>query len=205
MIRRLFLILALALAPISAAAQTTAAPPAVTASDRIMGRANAPVTVIEYASLVCSHCGEWHSTVYPEFKRQFIDTGRVRLVFRDLPTAPAPVAARAAGIARCAVPARFYDVLDAFFDGQDALFAGGAVATWYASGIAASGRTQAQIDACLADPATLAGVRASVTGAMAAGVEGTPTFFVNGRRVADSSLTGLTAAITPLLAPARRR
>jgi protein-disulfide isomerase len=191
-------------API-AVAQTPAAPPAVTASDRILGRAGAPVTVIEYASLVCSHCGEWHETVYPEFKRRFIDTGRVRLVFRDLPTSPAPVAARAAGIARCAAPARYYDVLDAFFRGQDALFAGGPVATWYAAGVAASGRTQAQIDACLADPATLERLRTSMTGATAAGVQGTPTFFVNGRRVANSSLDGLIAAITPLLPPARRR
>lgn len=205
MLKSLFLTVALALAPMAAVAQTPAAPPAVTASDRIMGQANAPVTVIEYASLVCSHCGDWHRTVYPDFKRQFIDTGRVRLVFRDLPTAPAPVAARAAGIARCAAPSRFYEVIGAFFRGQEALFAGGPVAPWFASGVAASGRTQAQIDACLADPATLEGLRASITGATAAGVEGTPAFFVNGRRVADISLAGLTAAITPSPTPARRR
>lgn len=210
MTKRLLLILALMLAPLGgsavvASAQTAVAPPAVTASDRIIGRADAPVTVIEYASLVCSHCGDWHRTVYPEFKRQFIDTGRARLVFRDLPTQPAPVAARAAGIARCAAPNRFYDVIGAFFHGHEALFAGGPVPTWYASGVAVSGRTQAEIDACLAEPARLEGLRASIAGATAAGVVGTPTFFVNGRRVADSSLTGLTAAITPLLPPARRR
>lgn len=205
MLKTLILIAALALTPRVAAAQTTAAPPAVTSTDRILGRENAPVTVIEYASLVCSHCGEWHKDVYPEFKRRFVDTGRVRLVFRDLPTQPAPIAARAAGIARCAAPERFYAVVDAFFDGQEALFAGGPVAPWYASGVAASGRTQAQIDACLANPATLEGLRTSITGATAAGVEGTPTFFVNGRRVTDSSLTGLTAAITPLLPRPRRR
>ena len=205
MLRALILIAALAFAPIAASAQTAAAPPAVTRTDRILGRADAPVTLIEYASLVCSHCGDWHRTVYPEFKRRFIDTGRVRMVFRDFPTQPVPVAARASGIARCAAPARFYDVIDTLFDGQEALFAGGPAAPWYASGVAASGRTQAQIDACLADPATLEALRASITGATAAGVEGTPSFFVNGRRVADSSLNGLTAAITPLLPRSRRR
>jgi protein-disulfide isomerase len=205
MLKRLILTLALAVAPMAAVAQTPAAPPAVTSSDRIMGRADAPVTVIEYASLVCSHCGDWHRTVYPEFKRQFIDTGRVRLVFRDLPTPPAPVAARAAGIARCAAPDRFYDVIGAFFHGHEALFAGGPVPTWYASGVAVSGRTQAEIDACLADPATLEGLRASIAGATAAGVAGTPTFFVNGRRVADISLAGLSAAINPSPTPVRRR
>lgn len=205
MLRRLLLISALLLAPIGAVAQTTVAPPAVSSSDRIMGRANAPVTVIEYASLVCSHCGDWHRTVYPDFKRQFIDTGRVRLVFRDLPTAPVPVAARAAGIARCAVPTRFYDVIGALYRGQEALFAGGPTAPWYASGVAVSGRTQAQIDACLADPATLERLRASIVGANSAGAGSTPTFFVNGRMVADRSLAGLTAAINPPPTPARRR
>ncbi|AQR62588.1 thioredoxin [Brevundimonas sp. LM2] len=202
--RALILSIGLLLAPLSAPAQTpvpaeSAGPPAVSAGDRVMGRADAPVTVIEYASLVCSHCGDWHRTVYPELKRRFIDTGQVRLVFRDYPTSPAPVAARAAGIARCAAPDRFYAVIGTFFDGHEALFAGGPVPAWLASGVAASGKTQAEIDACLADPATLNGLRASMTGATAAGVEGTPSFFVNGRAAPDRSIEGLTAAITPLL------
>lgn len=206
MVRGLLTLLAMLTVAPAAGAQSTATAglPAVSATDRVLGRATAPVTVIEYASLVCSHCGEWHETVYPQFKRQFIDTGKVRFVFRDLPTAPAQVGARAAGIARCAVPARFYDVVDAFYEGQTAIFNQGPLPVWYAAGVAASGRTQAQIDACLADPATLNGIRASVAGANAAGVEGTPTFFVNGRRVEDSSLQGLSAAITPLLPRARR-
>lgn len=199
MIRSLFLILALVAAPLPAAAQTPGAPPAVTSADRVLGRADAPVTVIEYASFVCSHCAHWHTTVLPSFKARFIDTGQVRLVFRNLPTNPAQVAARAAGIARCAVPARFFDVASSFMTGQQAIIDGAPLATWYANGVAASGRTQAQIDACLADPATLTGIRAEIAGANAAGVQGTPSFFVNGRAVADSSLEGLTAAIRPLL------
>jgi len=204
MLRSLALLVVLAFAPMTAAAQVTSEVPAVTASDRILGRASAPVTVIEYASLTCSHCGDWHRTVYPEFKRQFIDTGRVRMVFRDFPTPPAQVAARASGIARCAAPARFHDVVDAFFQGQPAYLAGGPVAAWYASGIAVSGRTQAQMDACLADPATLEALRTSVSGGVAAGVQGTPTFFVNGQIIQDRSMAGLTAAINPLLPRARR-
>lgn len=199
MIRSLFLILALVAAPLSASAQTAAGLPAVSATDRVLGRADAPVTVIEYASFVCNHCAHWHTTVLPAFKARFIDTGQVRLVYRNLPTNPAQVAARAAGIARCAVPARFFDVASSFMTGQQALFDGAPVATWYANGVAASGRTQAQIDTCLADPETLNGIRAEVAGATAAGVRGTPSFFVNGRAVSDSSLEGLTAAIRPLL------
>ena len=96
MIRTLFLMLALVAAPLSASApavaQTASGLPAVSASDRVLGRANAPVTVIEYASFVCSHCAHWHTTVLPSFKARFIDTGQVKLVFRNLPTSPAQVA-----------------------------------------------------------------------------------------------------------------
>ena len=198
MIRSLVLGLTLLAAPLAASAQT-APPPAVTSADRVLGRADAPVTVIEYASFVCSHCADWHTTVLPAFKARYIDTGQVRLVFRNLPTSPAQVAARAAGVARCAVPARFYDVASSFMTGQAAIIEGAPLADWYAAGVAASGKTQAQVDACLADPATLDGLRAEIAGATAAGVQGTPSFFVNGRAVSDTSLEGLTAAIRPLL------
>ena len=198
MIRSLMLALAMIAAPMAASAQT-AAPPAVTSADRVLGRADAPVTVIEYASFVCSHCAHWHTTVLPAFKTRFIDTGQVKLVFRNLPTSPAQVAASAAGIARCAVPSRFFDVASALMTGQAAVIDGAPLAGWYADAVAASGRSQAEIDACLADPATLAGIRAEVAGASAAGVTGTPSFFVNGRSVTDTSLEGLTAAIRPLL------
>jgi protein-disulfide isomerase len=198
-IRSLLLMLALVAAPLSASAQTASGLPAVSATDRVLGRADAPVTVIEYASFVCNHCANWHTTVLPSFKARFIDTGQVRLVYRNLPTPPAQVAARAAGIARCAVPARFFDVASSFMTGQQAIIDGAPLADWYAAGVAASGRTEAQIDACLADPATLNGIRAEVAGASAAGVQGTPSFFVNGRAVADTSLAGLSAAIQPLL------
>ncbi len=198
LIRPLLLTLALMAAPMAVEAQT-AAPPPVTAADRVLGRANAPVTVIEYASFVCSHCAHWHTTVYPAFKARFVETGQVRLVFRNLPTQPVQVGARAAGIARCAAPARFFDVASAFMTGQAALIEGGPIGAWFADAVAVSGKTQAEIDACLADPATLAGIQAEVEGARAAGVPGTPAFFVNGRRVADSSLDGLAAAIQPLL------
>ncbi len=196
---RLLLLAALIAAPLAAQAQTPASLPPVTASDRVLGRADAPVTVVEYASFVCSHCAHWHTTVMPAFKTQFIDTGQVRLVFRNLPTQPVQVAARAAGIARCAAPARYFDVARSLMTGQKAILEGAPLAGWFDDAIAASGRTEAQIDACLDDPATLDGLRAEIEGATAAGVQGTPAFFVNGRVVTDTSLEGLSAAIRPLL------
>ncbi|MBB4798634.1 protein-disulfide isomerase [Brevundimonas bullata] len=187
---------ALAAEPAPAAAAPV---PAVTAADRVLGRADAPVTVIEYASFTCSHCADWTNDVLPTFKARYIDTGKVRLVFRDLPTQPAQVAATAAAIGRCAAPGKFFEVAQHFMAGQAAAFASGDARDWYMGAIAVSGRTQPQIEACLADPATQQTMQRDVEGAIAAGVEGTPSFFVNGKRVADHSIETLSAAIDPLL------
>ncbi len=179
-----------------ARAANTALPP-VTAADRVLGRADAPVTVVEYASFVCTHCADWYKAELPAFKTRFIDTGKVRLVFRNLPTQPQDVAMAAAMVGKCAAPERFFDVASSFMNGQAALFAGGK--TWFSDAIAVSGRTQAQIEACFDNPATRTQLEAEINGAIAAGADGTPAFFVNGTRVTDHSLEGLTAAINPLL------
>ncbi|MNU51942.1 Disulfide bond formation protein D precursor [compost metagenome] len=183
----------------TATASTAAAVPAVTPADRVLGRADAPVTVIEYASFTCSHCAAWTNDVLPTFKARYIDTGKVKLVFRDLPTQPVQAAATAAAIGRCAAPGKFFDVAHSLMAGQAAAFASGDARNWYASAIGVSGRTEAQIDACLSNPATGQTLQADIEAAVAAGVNGTPTFFVNGHRAADHSLETLSAAIDPLI------
>lgn len=201
--RRSLLILALALlAPAVAAsasgsdlavARQTLAP--VTAADRSIGRADAPVTVVEYASFACNHCADWHRFVYPAFKARFIDTGQVRFVFRNLPTLPEEMSMPGAALARCAAPERFFDVASALMLGQDAVFRGGSREHWYAPAVAVSDRTQAQLEACATTPATLAAINRDIDSAQAAGANTTPAFFVNGRRVTDRTLGGLEVAI----------
>lgn len=188
----------------AAPAQTPAPPPAVHANDRVLGRADAPVTVIEYASFTCHLCGDWHQMVLPEFKRRFIDTGRAKLVFRNLPTAPAELSFPAAALARCAAPERFFDTAGALFSGQSALFNGGSQDAWYDAAVAASGRTRAQIDACVARPEIRRLIETEADQARASGVQGTPAFFINGRRVNDRSLGGLEFAIRDAEAAAGR-
>lgn len=195
---RFLLILALATAPLaSASAPAVATEPvaAVTAADRSIGRADAPVTVIEYASFACHLCADWHQLVYPTFKARFIDTGQVRLVFRNLPTPPEQMSLPAHALARCAAPDRFFDVAASLMHGQAAVLRGGTVDAWYAPAIAVSGRTRAQIDACAATPATRAAINRDIDSAIAADATTTPAFFVNGRRVTDRSLGGLEVAI----------
>ena len=177
----------------SARARQTLAP--VTAADRSIGRADAPVTVIEYASFACHHCADWHQLVYPGFKARFIDTGKVRFVFRNLPTDPQEIALPGAALARCAVPERFFEVAAALMQGQSAVLRGGNREDWYGPAIAVSGRTQAQIEACATSPAVEAALARDMDSAEAADVHSTPAFFVNGRRVTDRSLGGLEVEI----------
>ncbi|MBX3477585.1 MAG: thioredoxin domain-containing protein [Brevundimonas sp.] len=198
--RTLARILATAAVLIGAGAMTrqdapVAPVPAVHANDRVMGRDDAPVTVIEYASFTCHVCGDWHALVWPEFKRRFIDTGRVRMVIRNMPTPPAELSIPAAALARCAAPERFFDTADALFDGQPAILRGGDQGAWFDAAVAASGRTRAQIDTCVARPEIKTFLEAEIAAGAAAGATTTPAFFVNGRRVHDRSLGGLEIAI----------
>lgn len=198
--RRLLSLMVLMLTAAAPAALAQQPPPAVAAGERILGRADAPVTVIEYSSFVCPHCARWHLDVLPAFKARYIDSGQVRLVYRDLPTDPVGLSGPAAGVGRCAAPDRFFDVAQAFMQGQDALRASGDAAAWFGPAIEASGRSVEDLSACLNRPELMSALQAEMTAAAQAGVMGTPSFFVEGRMVADGQMATLAAAIDPLLA-----
>src|SRR5215813_7498787 len=53
--------------------------------DRVLGKDDAPVTIVEYASMTCPHCAHFHETTYPELKKRYVDTGKVRFIFREFP------------------------------------------------------------------------------------------------------------------------
>ncbi len=201
-VRRSLLIAALALlAPLAAAPATAVEQVApVTAADRSIGRADAPVTVIEYASFACPSCADWHRFVWPLFKQRLVDTGQVRFVFRNLPTQPEQMSLPAAALARCAAPERFFEVTSILMAGQAAVLRGGDRADWYAPAIAASGRSQAQLEACATTTETRAAINRDIDSAHAAGAHHTPSFFVNGRPVSDRSLGGLEVAVRAALA-----
>ncbi|MFN3817200.1 DsbA family protein [Brevundimonas sp.] len=172
--------------------------PAVTAEDRILGDPDAPVTVIEYASFTCGHCANWHEQVFPALKARFIDTGQVRFVHRDLPTAPRELAQTAALVARCATAEQFPAVVDALMSGQAAMYETRDADAWLMGAVEAGDLGVEQLQACLNDPEAGAHLAASVQGARDAGVAGTPTFFINGQPV-DGDLASLEAAITTLI------
>ncbi|WP_426041918.1 thioredoxin domain-containing protein [Brevundimonas sp. TWP2-3-4b1] len=194
------LILGLAAGPIQAEmppppADGVARPvPPVTEDELVLGDIDAPVTIIAYTSLVCRNCAAWHEEVLPRIIETEIATGRARLVYRQLPTDPRAISEVATGIVQCAVRENRMNVAGALFDAQQTMIDGGPVMDWYLAGIEASGRNRTEIEACLADPATIPALRAVRASGIAAGVTTMPEFFVNGSLVASGALDHLQRA-----------
>lgn len=194
MIRRALLVL-IALAWLPLAGQSMAQSQDRQPGDMALGRADAPVTVVEYASVTCPHCARWHAEVFPEFKRRFIDTGRVRFIFRELPTPPAQIAAAGFLMARCAGPDRYFEVVGRLMREQSQILSAPrerliAIAGDY-------GMNEAAFMSCVTDEQAIAAMNARVQHAIDRGVSGTPTFYVDGREVAsgEAPLATLAAAI----------
>jgi protein-disulfide isomerase len=148
--------------------------------DQILGKADAPVTIVEYASLTCPHCAAFHAETFPEVKKRFVDTGKVRFIFRDFPLDK--FATAGAMLARCAGEGKYFPIIDAFFDQQNALMAAPEPFTWLQSFAKQVGFTQESFDACLSNQALTDNILAVRQRASEKfGVSSTPTFFFNGK------------------------
>ena len=160
-------------------------PMEVTPEDNILGSADAPVTIIEYASLTCPHCAKFHNTTLPTLKSDWIDTGKVRLVYRDFPLDGAALGA--AVVAHCAPADRYFGMIALFFERQNEW----AVADEWRdrltklAGIA--GMDKAAVDACLADEARKNAIVKRAEDAQAKyAVNSTPSFIINGRKLSGA-------------------
>ena len=85
--------------------------------DRVLGNDNAPVTIIEYASMTCSHCAHFATAILPEVKKRLIDTGKAKLIFRDFPLDN--FALKAAMMARCAEADKYFNLVEVIFSNQE--------------------------------------------------------------------------------------
>jgi protein-disulfide isomerase len=160
----------------------------------------AAVTVIEYASVTCGHCAVWNETVWPEFKAKYVDTNKVRYIFREFPTPPMDIAAAGFLLARCAGDDRYFEVVDQVMRSQQEWIAGAPPRESLLRIAASAGMDQQEFQQCVSDPQAVAAFEQRIQQGRAAGIAATPTFMVNGQQVADTSLAGLSAAIDPLLA-----
>lgn len=160
-----------------------AAPLPPAEGDMALGSPKAKVQVVEYASLSCTHCAHWNNETFPAFKARFIDTGKVRYVFREYLTQPHQFAAAGYLLARRVGPDKYFQVLDAIFRQQDAIFQSEDLWGGLLKIAKSFGLTEAQFTAALEDQKALDAINARVEKATARDkIEVTPTFFVNGQR-----------------------
>lgn len=146
-------------------------------SEKVMGAPNAPVTIIEYASLSCSHCRDFHQDTLPKIKKEYIDTGKVKLIYRDFPLGSLALAGSM--LARCAGTAKFFGMLGALFKAQK---------TWTRSDTPLddleriarfAGLTAADVTACLDNEPLMRGIqKAALDGKRKYKIDSTPTFVI---------------------------
>ncbi|MCM0020920.1 MAG: DsbA family protein [Tagaea sp.] len=183
--------------------QTPIPGPRLEGLDFVMGHPDAPVTLIEYASLTCPHCQRLHVDVMPRLKAEYIDTGRVRLVFRDFPLDR--MALNAHMLARCAGPERFFAYLDVFFGQLQSWTSGSPEQMTQSLRRLArlGGMSDAQMDQCLADPSVQAAVlNQTMIGEREHRVQATPTLVVNGTvHRGGMSFDELDRVLRPLAGP----
>ncbi len=151
---------------------------AVQPGDHVLGDPKAPVTLIEYASFTCPHCAHFHTQVLPELKKKWIDTGKVKLVFRDFPLDQN--AAKAAQIAECAGNDRYFAVLDLMFRSQAQWAAAADPVAEVGKTVRIAGMSDSAVKACLANDKIADAVVADFRGGESIGVNSTPTLFING-------------------------
>jgi protein-disulfide isomerase len=170
--------------------------------EMIIGAANAPVTIIEYASMTCSHCAHFSATTMPELKKRYIDTGKVKYMLREFPLDP--LAAAGFMLARCAAKDdanKYYALVDTLFHDQ---------ATWafvqkplgpMLTIAKQAGLSEQDFNACLANQGMLDKIEdVRRTASEKLGVNSTPTFFINGEKISgDISIDDLAKKIDPYL------
>lgn len=152
--------------------------------DRVLGKADAPITIIEYASTTCGHCANLHTTTMPKIKAEWIDTGKAKLIYRDFPTSPAHLSIGASMIAHCAGNDRYFPVLGMIFEQQEKWLGSANPLDALKKLVRLAGMTGEDVDACIAkqDLATAIQERARAGNALY-DVESTPTLIINGTKV----------------------
>lgn len=168
---------------------TNSAPKDPNIGESFLGNANAKVVLVEYGSLVCGHCADLATDVMPEIKKKYVDTGKVKFVFRPMPTQPASLSIGLQVIADCAGGQKRYQIIDEFYRNQGIIFqransANGALK--YALQLAnkSAGLDENRAKTCLQDSAMIAKVQDIADwGDRTYKISGTPTLLINGKDI----------------------
>ena len=151
--------------------------------EKALGDPNAKVTVIEYASMTCPHCATFHQTTYPELKKRYIDTGKVRFIFREFPLDQLALAVFM--LARCAGPYKYFPMIETLFQQQKEWVTQKPLQPLLAIARQA-GMSEQAFNECLQDKKLIDGIEDVRQRAMKLNVQSTPSFFVNGKPMRGS-------------------
>jgi protein-disulfide isomerase len=149
--------------------------------ERVLGKATAPVTVIEYVSLTCPHCANFQKTLFARFKKEFIDSGKVRYIVREFPIGH--TSGTAAIVNRCAPEDKYFFLLNQFLTRQPEWVSQEVRPDAIYSVAKSSGMSRETFDKCLSNQTIIDGLTEVKQRGRQFGVIGTPTFFINGRKV----------------------
>ena len=170
--------------------------------DSFVGPADAKVTVIEYGAPTCPGCKAWHDQNWARLKAGYIDSNKIKFVFREFPSHNPPVDAAIFSIARCVGQGEWFAVIDKAFEKQMDIerSAQRGEATQAMIDLGKDFRLSSeQVESCIRDPKNIGRVQQSQEEGFARGVNSTPTFFINDREVQDASYEGMSAEIDALL------
>jgi protein-disulfide isomerase len=172
---------------------------AASVEPRTLGDPGAPVTIIEYASLTCPHCATFHTDTLPGLKERYIESGKVKLEFHDFPLDQ--VALKAAIVAHCAGPDRYFAFLQALFDSQQQWSHASDPVAALKQIAALGGLSASDVDACLADKSMEDAVLQSrLAGQDQHDIRSTPTFIIDGKKYpGNRSVEEFAGIIDPLL------
>ena len=152
--------------------------------EKSFGPADAKVTVIEYASVTCHHCMNFHTETWPKLKEKYVDTGKIRFIMREFPLDT--LATAGFMLARCAGDDRWYPMLDLLYRSQEAWAHAKNPADELVNVVKQAGMTKDGFEACLGDQKLLEGINKTRTRGSELGVNSTPTFFINGQKHAGA-------------------
>jgi protein-disulfide isomerase len=167
--------------------------------DLALGSSDAPVTIIEYASMTCTHCAAFYATTFPELKSKYIDTGKVRFILREFPLDP--LAAAGFMLARCAGDDKRNAIIDLLFAQQKNWAFTEKPVEALAGLLKQTGMSQGSFEACLKNQDLYNKIaKVHDDAAEKFDVKATPTFFINGKKEnGELPLDALTKLIDPLL------
>jgi len=158
---------------------------AVTPDDRVLGKADAPITIVEYASLTCPHCAHFDQEVLPQLKKDWIETGKAKLVLRDFPLDQS--ALLAATVARCEPADKYYGFVDTLFKSQEEWASAKDPHAGLQRFAQLSGMGKKEFTACIDNKAEQDKVvQSRFVAANQLAVDSTPTFFINGTKFAGA-------------------